>query len=142
MPPSDPFCKSVQMALKITLKPGERMIIGSAVVRNGDDKCNLIIENNATILREKDILGEKEANTPARRIYFTVQLMYIDPENLQSHHKAYWKLVHDFLDAAPSATGLIDQISDQILSDKYYKALKLTHNLIEFESKLIEGIRT
>lgn len=128
------------MALKITLRPGERMIISSAVVRNGDDKCNLIIENNVPILREKDIMGEKEADSPARRIYFTIQLMYIDRKNLQSHHKVYWKLVHDFLDAAPSAAGLIDQISDHILNDDYYKAIKLTHSLVEYERELIGRI--
>jgi len=128
------------MALKITLKPGERMIIGSAVIRNGDAKCNLMIENNVPILREKDIIGEQEADSPARRIYFTIQLMYIDRENLQTHHKAYWKLVHDFLGAAPSTAGLIDQISDHILNDDYYKAIKLAHGLVEYESELLESI--
>jgi flagellar protein FlbT len=128
------------MALKITLKPGERMIIGNAVLRNSDAKCDLMIENKVPILREKDIIGENEANSPARKIYFTIQLMYIDRDNLQRHHKAYWKLVHDFLDAAPSATVLIDQISDQILNDNYYKALKLAHGLIEYESELIGRI--
>jgi flagellar protein FlbT len=45
------------------------------------------------LLREKNILKEEEANTPGRRIYFVIQLMYIDEENLTTHHKTYWELV-------------------------------------------------
>ena len=47
------------MALKITLKPNEKMIVGGAVITNGNIKnTNLIIENNVPILRQKDIISE------------------------------------------------------------------------------------
>ena len=45
------------MGLKITLKPGERMIIGGAVITNGGQKSNFIVENKVPILRDKDILS-------------------------------------------------------------------------------------
>ena len=64
------------MALKITLKPNERMIIGGAAVTNGNSKCELLIENNVPILRQKNILKKEEANTPCSRIYFIIQVMY------------------------------------------------------------------
>jgi flagellar protein FlbT len=74
------------MPLKITLKPGERLVVGGAVITNGSNqKCDLIVNNNAPVLREKDILTEKEATTPCSRIYFTIQLMYIDHENRKIH---------------------------------------------------------
>ena len=125
------------MTLKITLKPNERMIVGRAVLRNGDMKCNLIIENKVPILREKDIIGENQADSPARRIYYIIQLMYIDEENPQDYHKTYWSLVHDFLEAVPSATGIIDQINENILSEKYYQALKVTKKLLKYEQELL-----
>jgi flagellar protein FlbT len=125
------------MALKITLRPNERMIVGRAVLRNGNTKCNLMIENNVPILREKDIIGEKQADSPARRIYYIIQLMYIDEENLKDYHKTYWSFVQDFIGAVPSATGIIDQINENILSEKYYHALKLTKTLLKYEQKLI-----
>ena len=102
------------MALKITLKPHEKMIIDGAVIRNGNSKSELFIENNVPILRRKDIMSEAEANSPARRIYFTIQLMYVDERNLQHHHKNYWVLVEDFIQAAPSVLPLIDEINDFI----------------------------
>lgn len=125
------------MALKISLKPHERLIIGGAVVTNGDTKCDLIVENNIPILRQKDILREEEVNTPCRRIYFLVQLMYVDEGNLVTHHGTYWNLVRDVVQAAPSTIVLIDQISEEILNARYYQALKLARKLIEYEKELI-----
>jgi flagellar biosynthesis repressor protein FlbT len=129
------------MALKIALKPGERMLIGGAVVKNGSRQtAELIIENNAPVLREKDILNEKETDTPCSRIYFVIQLMYIDTENLAIHHESYWKLVRPLLQAAPRLTGLIDQINENILNGKYYQALKLAAELIAYEKEIIGNV--
>ena len=126
------------MALKITLKPHEKMIIDGAVITNGANRCELYIENNVPILRQKDILNEKDADTPAGRIYFAIQLMYVDDRNLELHHKNYWKLVQDFIQAAPSVLPLIDAISDLILKGQYYQALKLARNLIDYEKEAVQ----
>jgi len=128
------------MSLKITLKPHERIILSGAVVTNGESKCELLIENKVTLLREKDIMGEEEADSPSRRIYFTVQLMYIDNDNLAIHHKEYWKLVKDVIQAAPSTIDLIDQISEHIVNNQYYQALKLAGKLIEYEQEVIKSV--
>lgn len=128
------------MALKITLKPRERMMIGGAVVQNGDSKTEFFVENEVPLLREKDILGDQEADTPAKKIYFTIQLMYIDPENLVNHHNTYWKLVQEVVKAAPSTLGIIDRISEQLLASRYYQALKLTRKLIDCEQEIISRV--
>ena len=128
------------MGLKITLKPEERLIIGGAVITNGDCRCDLIIENEVPLLREKNILKEEDANTPARRIYFVIQLMYIDTEHLTTHHRTYWELVSAFIQAAPSAIDMIKQISEHIVSNKYYSALKLAAKLVEYEQEVIKSV--
>ena len=127
------------MALKIHLKPDERLILGGTVVTNGNKSCSLSIENNVPVLRQKDILSQKEANTPCRRIYFVVQLMYVDEHNLVIHHNTYWTLVQDLLKAAPSMLGLIDQISEQILNGRYYQALKISRELINHEEEVLRS---
>ena len=44
------------MALKVELKPHERIIIGSCVITNVDQRARLLIEGeNTPVLREKDI---------------------------------------------------------------------------------------
>jgi flagellar protein FlbT len=129
------------MALKITLKPGERMIIGGAVLTNGSStSCDLVIENKTPILRHKEILTEEKANSPCRRIYYAIQLMYIDENNLSMYHKIYWDLVKDLIHAAPSTVGLIDSINEHILQRRYYPALKLTKKLIEYEKEAVERV--
>jgi flagellar protein FlbT len=129
------------MGLKITLKPGERMIIGGAVITNGGQKNNFIVENKVPILREKDILSAEGTNSPARRIYFSIQLMYIDGSNLKNYHKQYWELVKEFLEAAPSSLSLIDQISKNVLEANYYKALKNCKKLIAYEEEVIARVQ-
>jgi flagellar biosynthesis repressor protein FlbT len=129
------------MALKITLKPGERMVIGGAVLTNGNSaSCDLVIENKTPILRQKDILTEEMADSPCRRIYYAIQLMYIDEHNLAAYHKVYWDLVKDLVRAAPSTVMLIDSISEHILQQRYYQALKLTKRLIDYEQEAIQHV--
>ncbi len=130
------------MALKIVLKPHERMIIGGAVVANGKAKCELLVENNVPILREKDILNEANADSPCRRIYFVVQLMYLDNKNLVKYQELYWKLVHDLVQAVPSVLGVIDQISEHILAERYYQALKLAKKLMNYEQEVLTYVRS
>jgi len=124
------------MSLKVELKSGERMIIGTAVVRNGDQRARLFIEGEAPILREKDILTAGTADTPAKKIYLAVQLMYLQ-QDLSGHNEFYFPLVQDFLAAAPSALPLIAEVNNRILSGDLYKALKAAKKLITYEQELI-----
>lgn len=126
------------MALKIILKPQERLILDGAVITNGSTKCELLIENNVPLLREKDILREKEATTPCKRIYFMIQLMYVDKKDLAVKHETYWALVKDVIEAAPSMSELLGQISGHILNGAYYQALKLAKRLIRYEEEILK----
>ncbi|MEW6187354.1 MAG: flagellar biosynthesis repressor FlbT [Thermodesulfobacteriota bacterium] len=128
------------MPLKIVLKPKEKVIIGSAVLSNGKVKCELLVENKVPILRQKDIMSLKEADSPCRRIYFVIQLMYMDEGRLAEHHQTYWNLVKELLKVSPGVLGLIDQISEQILGNRYYQALKLTRKLIEYEQEVLRRV--
>jgi len=129
------------MALKITLKPNEKMIVSGAVVTNGNTKnTDLIIENNVPVLRQKDIISEKDATSPCSRIYFIIQLMYIDEENLTDHQPIYWKLVRELLDAVPRLAGHIDQINENILGGNFYRALKLASEMIAFEQEVLKHV--
>lgn len=129
------------MALKITLKPGERLIVGGVVITNGETHTNLRIENSGPILRQKDIMAEEQATTPCRRIYFVIQLMYIDGANLATHHNTYWSLVKELIGAAPSTLPIMDRVNDLILNSKFYQALKLTKKLIAYEEEVIKHAR-
>jgi len=125
------------MALKVELKPGEKIIIGKVAIRNGEQRARFFIEGQAPILRERDILNADTANTPAKHIYFAVQLMYIEG-TIEKHHQLYFEMVKDFVRAAPSTTPLIAEINNRILSGDFYKALKTAKELVAYEQKLMD----
>lgn len=128
------------MALKIGLRPHERIVIAGAVISNGGKRCELVIENKVPILREKDLMSETEADTPCRRIYFVVQLMYLDEENLKSHYQNYWRLVEEVLAAAPSMTVYVDRISECLVAGNYYQALRRAWELIDYEKEVLNRV--
>ncbi len=125
------------MTLKIELKRDERVILGDCVVTNRGQRTRLEIQGQLPILREKDILAPEQADTPAKRIYLAVQLMYTSKEP-HDHQMSYLQLVHEMLESAPGARPFIDSINNQILTGNLYKALKETRKLIAYERDLSE----
>lgn len=124
------------MSLKVELKPGERLIVGNCVITNSDQRTRLFIDGKAPILREKDILTFESANSPAKRIYLAVQLMYIH-EDVERLTKDYFQLVNDIITAAPSTIRIVDEINNEILTGQLYKALKAAKKLIQYEQELL-----
>jgi flagellar biosynthesis repressor protein FlbT len=129
------------MGLKVELKPGERIIVGDSVITNDDQRTRLVIEGDAPILREKDILTPRTADTPCKKIYLAIQLMYFAHDPKQ-HHELYFELVKDVLKAAPSTRPYLDRINNHILTNSFYKALKEAHLLIHYEEQLLSHAKT
>jgi len=129
------------MALKVELKPHERIIIGACVVTNTDQRARLLIDGDKIpILREKDILTPETADTPAKLVYLAVQLMYISPDP-QVNHGTYFSLVRDIVTAVPSAWPIIEGINNDILNGDLYRALKEARKLVAYEKKLLDHNR-
>jgi flagellar protein FlbT len=124
------------MSLKVELKPGEKLLIGNCVVTNGDQRARLFIDGKVPILREKDILTAETANSPAKRIYLAVQLMYIR-EDVETLRRDYFQLINDIVKAAPSTVPIVDEINNEILTGSLYKALKAAKKLIQYEQDLL-----
>ncbi len=127
------------MALKVELKPNEKIILGNSVITNGPNRARFFINGTAVILREKDILTAESADTPCKQIYFTIQMFYLSDEEVHNHDD-YFKLVNDVIKAAPSTLIFIETINNQMLTNNYYKALKEAKKLIEYEKELFDNV--
>lgn len=123
------------MALKIALKPGEKFVINGAVVQNGDRRTTLMIHNRSSILREKDILRAEEADTPARRIYFAIQMMYLERGSEQIYYKEFVQRIAEFINAIRNEEALntCTQVIELIHEKDYYEGIVLCRKLLKFE---------
>ena len=125
------------MALVIDLKPGEKILIGDAVITNDSQRTRLHIAGDSPIIREKDIMHEQDADTPCKKIYFLVQCMYL-AQDPKIYHTKYFDMVKEIQKASPSSSFFFMQINEHIIEDTYYKALKIAKQLIEHERELVD----
>jgi flagellar protein FlbT len=128
------------MALKIGLKPNEKMILNGVVITNGKNRSEFVIENKAMILREKDILLTEEAKTYCSQIYLAIQMMYIDGKNLAEYHKTYRTLVRELVEAVPSTLDKVSEISQCLMKKEYYQALKAARKLMDYEQEMLNHV--
>lgn len=125
------------MPLKLSLRPGEKFVVNGAVVQNGDRRAALVLQNKASVLREKDIMQPEDADSPARRIYFPIMLMYLDA---QSHDHAYSEFASrlaEFMGAVrdPHILAECVGISKEVMAGEYYRALMRCRKLMAYEAE-------
>ena len=130
------------MPLKLSLKAGEKFVLNGAVVQNGDRRGALILQNKASVLREKDIMQEDEVNSPSRRIYFPVMMMYLDEAGASRYYDEFVRRLSEFMGAVRNPDILADcvNISRHAMAREYYKALMLCRKLIEYEDERLGNV--
>lgn len=130
------------MPLKLSLKPGEKFVLNGAVVQNGDRRTTLVLQNKASVLREKDIMQPEEAVTPSRRIYFPMMMMYLDDAGAARYYDEFAQRLTEFMSAIRNPDVLADcvSISKHAMAREYYKALMLCRKLIEYEDERLGNV--
>jgi len=130
------------MPLKLSLKPGEKFVLNGAVVQNGDRRTTLVLQNKASVLREKDIMQLDEAVTPARRIYFPMMMMYLEDGANNRYYDEFAQRLTEFMGVIRNPEVLADcvAISKHAMSREYYKALMLCRKLIEYEGERLGNV--
>jgi len=124
------------MPLRVELKPFERIVIGQSVITNSDTRTAFLIDGDAPILREKDILTPETANTPVKRIYLCVQMMYLE-NDIPAYQDLYFGFIGELIQAVPSFRDQIEEVSKLILSGALYKALRELRILMKREDDLL-----
>lgn len=126
------------MALKLRLKPCERVVINGCVVQNENRRYTLTVSNFAQIIRGSDIMQEEEADTPVRRAYFVIQSMLLDPQVAEEYTgvvagmmaKLYTAFVH------PEMQDRIMQAMQNVSERDYYKALSALRPVMAYEERV------
>lgn len=127
------------MPLKLSLKPGEKFVLNGAVVQNGDRRGVLILQNKASVLREKDIMQAEDVTTPARRIYFPIMMMYLDEASAAKFYDEMAMRITEFMGATRNPDVLAECVaaSRHVLAREYYKALMSARKIVEYEERVL-----
>ena len=130
------------MPLKLSLKPGEKFVLNGAVVQNGDRRGTLILQNKASVLREKDIMQAEDANTPAKLVYLPVMMMYLDEAGATRYYDEFVRRLTEFMSVIRNPDVLSDcvAISKHAMAREYYKALMLCRKLVEYEDERLRHV--
>ncbi len=127
------------MALKLKLRPNERVFLNGALIRNGGGVSELEVLNRVPLLREKDILLEADADTPCKRLYLLLQTLYFEPPNALEYYRHFSKLSMEVLRAAPSMGSDLETVHLLVEEGALYRALREMKTLVDYESKLMEN---
>ena len=125
------------MPFELVLAPGERFVINGATVVNGDREALLQMNDNAAVLRASEIMQPQDANTPARRIFFTIQMMYLDGERREMHYDGFVLRVIEYISVEQDREALLIclDVSRAVRARACSEALRLCKDLIAREQE-------
>lgn len=124
------------MTLRISLRNAEPVIVNGAVLRSVG-RTDLMVENNATILRGRDVMKPEEADSPARQLYFACMMAYIDPD--ATHQDALLERLERLMAAleAPEAKAVCIRFAQKVATGQFYPALADCRWLIGYEAQVL-----
>lgn len=125
------------MALKLTLKPGERIVVNGCAMRNTDRRHVLVIESHADVIRGHDLLDESDAATPVARAYYLIQTALtradLREKLIPAIQSDLARLVTVFADSDP-----VFEAANHVSTGDYYKALVALRPLRKREETLLD----
>jgi flagellar biosynthesis repressor protein FlbT len=124
--------------MHITLRANEKIYINGAVLKP-DRKVSLELMNDAVFLLQAHVMTEDDATTPMRQLYYIVQLMLMEPDDLainntvfqqQSGAMAAVYRQPDILNGLAKVRSLVDR-------RRHFEALKVIRSLLPIEQAMI-----
>lgn len=122
------------MPLRVELKPFERIIVGDSVIINSGTRSSFLIDGETPILREKDTVTAETADTPAKRLYHCVQVMYLKSD-VGRYRATYLDCVRQLQESDPGSSELIAAVNRHVTAGALYKALKEIKKLMKREQE-------
>ncbi|EAU41139.1 flagellum biosynthesis repressor [Fulvimarina pelagi HTCC2506] len=124
--------------LRISLRAGERIFVNGAVMKV-DRKTTLEFLNDVTFLLESHVMQAEDAKTPLRQIYFVVQMMLMDPANLDEPKTLFGESLARMLKTYSNGdilNGLLE-IEEMVERGRAFEALKRLRTLIPLEDEIL-----
>ncbi len=117
------------MTLKLTLKPGESVFIGTtrlSVVSRAT--CTVLIDGNAPVIRASEWLNESEATEALPRLRYILQEMYLRDDRV-GLIQDYFVAAANLLAEMPQARISVARINELLLTGSLWDAVKVGKDL-------------
>lgn len=122
--------------MQLSLRSGEKLYLNGAVIRV-DRKVSIELMNDVTFLLEAHVLTPEDTTTPLRQLYFTVQVMLMDPNcNADGQAEAMLQNLLETFENADIRAGL-SAVRDLLAARRRFEALKTIRRLFPTEAKIL-----
>lgn len=125
--------------LVLELRQGDLMVVNGAPIRFRN-RTRIELAAKARFLFGKQIMPPEGADTPARRIYFSLQTAYIGTEEERPGGLAHARvLIAQFREAttSPTARELLTRALEAAEQDDCYLALKIARRVMRHEDEVM-----
>jgi len=121
------------MPLKLSLKPKEAVVVNGAVLRNGERRGTILLQNQARVLRQKDVLDPDETRSAEEHLYFAVMQMYLTGQTEgQLYDQAIMAIAAALNETKKEdVRAHIVEISTACAAGQTYQALSLCRKLLK-----------
>ena len=87
-------------------------------------------------------MQERDAGTPVRRIYFAIQMLYLDDTNRSGYLKLFDRRLEEFLGAINDreARAQCANVLSDVESHNYYRALRTCKKMLPFEEARLKYV--
>jgi flagellar protein FlbT len=126
--------------MRISLRAGEQIYINGAVLRV-DRKVSIELVNDVMFLLEGQVMQASDATTALRQLYFMVQMMLMNPTDIQDAAALYAQHHAALLSVCENQQMLegLAAIDELVGASRYYEALKRIRALFPVEQAILSG---
>lgn len=110
--------------MHLSLRAGEKLYLNGAVIKV-DRKVSIELLNDVTFLLETHVLTADDTTTPLRQLYFTIQVLLMDPT----------------CDAAPQAEVMLERLLQTFENEEICAGLRQVRELLGTKRRF-EALKT
>lgn len=123
----------------LPIVPGETVLVNGTPLHMAADGSLRVAADAKVLTRAQLVLDKKQADTAAKRIYFVLQAMYLDPQNAPSYRGELVVLLGQRAENSQLQPILHSLATIEALSRSgdYLAAMELCRHLIEFDEAVV-----
>ncbi len=127
-------------SLQFRLKSGQRIYVNGAVLRV-DRKVAIEFLNDVTFMLDSHVLQVEDATTPLKQLYFSIQMVLMDPSTAETMRDVLNRILEDVISAFKTTDILLElsKVRDLLQRERYFESLKLLRALFPLEAEILTG---